>query len=183
MTQDDVDEGRLILLVGIAPVNPAEFVIFRISQLTTIPSVGGSGSERLQLEDIDNHYGLVYAIEEQPGDDVELHLATIRRIENGDPPLAERVQAWPLTGEAVVGTLDTPPTSPDQRSGRQIAEVIREHYRVVHGKRPREIAEPLDRPGGRVHFLTEDLRVAFELRHSSAALREIPDRGEKSYRH
>jgi phage tail sheath protein FI len=47
MTQDDVDEGRLILLVGIAPVNPAEFVIFRISQLTTIPSVGRSGSERL----------------------------------------------------------------------------------------------------------------------------------------
>ena len=34
MTQDDLDNGRLICLVGIAPVKPAEFVIFRISQLT-----------------------------------------------------------------------------------------------------------------------------------------------------
>lgn len=34
MTQDDVDNGRLICLVGIAPVKPAEFVIFRIGQHT-----------------------------------------------------------------------------------------------------------------------------------------------------
>ena len=34
MTQDDIDNGRLICLVGIAPVKPAEFVIFRISQKT-----------------------------------------------------------------------------------------------------------------------------------------------------
>jgi phage tail sheath protein FI len=34
MTQDDIDNGRLIILVGIAPVKPAEFVIFRISQKT-----------------------------------------------------------------------------------------------------------------------------------------------------
>jgi Bacteriophage tail sheath protein len=34
MNQDDIDNGRLIVLVGIAPVNPAEFVIFRISQKT-----------------------------------------------------------------------------------------------------------------------------------------------------
>jgi len=34
MTQDDIDNGRLICLIGIAPVKPAEFVIFRISQLT-----------------------------------------------------------------------------------------------------------------------------------------------------
>ena len=32
MTQDDIDNGRLIALVGIAPVKPAEFVIFRIGQ-------------------------------------------------------------------------------------------------------------------------------------------------------
>lgn len=32
MTQDDVDQGRLIALVGVAPVKPAEFVIFRIGQ-------------------------------------------------------------------------------------------------------------------------------------------------------
>jgi phage tail sheath protein FI len=30
MTQDDIDNGRLIALVGVAPVRPAEFVIFRI---------------------------------------------------------------------------------------------------------------------------------------------------------
>lgn len=34
MTQNDIDNGRLIVLVGIAPVKPAEFVIFRISQKT-----------------------------------------------------------------------------------------------------------------------------------------------------
>jgi phage tail sheath protein FI len=34
MTQDDIDNGRLICLIGIAPVKPAEFVIFRIQQMT-----------------------------------------------------------------------------------------------------------------------------------------------------
>ena len=34
MTQNDIDNGRLIILIGIAPVKPAEFVIFRISQKT-----------------------------------------------------------------------------------------------------------------------------------------------------
>lgn len=34
MTQDDIDNGRLICLIGIAPVKPSEFVIFRISQRT-----------------------------------------------------------------------------------------------------------------------------------------------------
>lgn len=38
MTQDDIDNGRLICVIGIAPVKPAEFVIFRIAQWT-----GGSG--------------------------------------------------------------------------------------------------------------------------------------------
>lgn len=32
MTQNDIDNGRLICLVGVAPVRPAEFVIFRIGQ-------------------------------------------------------------------------------------------------------------------------------------------------------
>jgi phage tail sheath protein FI len=32
MTQGDIDNGRLIMLIGIAPVKPAEFVIFRIGQ-------------------------------------------------------------------------------------------------------------------------------------------------------
>ena len=35
MTQDDFDKGRLICLIGVALVKPAEFVIFRISQETT----------------------------------------------------------------------------------------------------------------------------------------------------
>ena len=34
MTQDDIDNGRLIILVGVAPVKPAEFVIFRVQQKT-----------------------------------------------------------------------------------------------------------------------------------------------------
>ena len=34
MTQDDIDNGRLICVIGAAPVKPAEFVIFRISQYT-----------------------------------------------------------------------------------------------------------------------------------------------------
>ena len=32
MTQSDIDNGRLICLIGIAPVKPAEFVIFQIGQ-------------------------------------------------------------------------------------------------------------------------------------------------------
>jgi len=34
MTQDDLDDGRLICLVGVAPVKPAEFVIIRIGRWT-----------------------------------------------------------------------------------------------------------------------------------------------------
>jgi phage tail sheath protein FI len=34
MTQDDIDQGRLICEIGIAPSKPAEFVIFRIQQKT-----------------------------------------------------------------------------------------------------------------------------------------------------
>ena len=34
MTQDDIDNGRLIVEIGVAPVKPAEFVIFRITQWT-----------------------------------------------------------------------------------------------------------------------------------------------------
>jgi phage tail sheath protein FI len=32
MTQDDIDNGRLIILVGFAPLKPSEFVIIRIRQ-------------------------------------------------------------------------------------------------------------------------------------------------------
>lgn len=34
MTQDDIDNGRLICEIGVSPVKPAEFVIFRITQWT-----------------------------------------------------------------------------------------------------------------------------------------------------
>lgn len=30
MTQDDIDNGRLVILVGFAPVRPAEFIVLRI---------------------------------------------------------------------------------------------------------------------------------------------------------
>ena len=45
MTQDDIDNGRLICIIGIAPVKPAEFVIFRITQFT-----GGSEIEKLHAK-------------------------------------------------------------------------------------------------------------------------------------
>ena len=34
MSQNDIDSGRLICVIGVAPVKPAEFVIFRITQKT-----------------------------------------------------------------------------------------------------------------------------------------------------
>jgi phage tail sheath protein FI len=34
MTQNDLDNGRVITLIGVAPTYPAEFVIFRIGQWT-----------------------------------------------------------------------------------------------------------------------------------------------------
>ena len=34
MTQNDLDNGRLVCLIGVALLKPAEFVIFRIGQFT-----------------------------------------------------------------------------------------------------------------------------------------------------
>ena len=34
MSPDDIDNGRLICLIGVAPLKPTEFVIFRIGQKT-----------------------------------------------------------------------------------------------------------------------------------------------------
>lgn len=42
MTQNDLDNGRLVCLVGVAPLYPAEFVIFRIGQWTASASASGS---------------------------------------------------------------------------------------------------------------------------------------------
>lgn len=42
MTQDDIDNGRLIMIIGVAPVKPAEYVIIRIGQWD-----GGSETEEL----------------------------------------------------------------------------------------------------------------------------------------
>ena len=41
MTEDDIENGRLIMLIGFAPLKPAEFVIFRIGQWT----VGSDGPD------------------------------------------------------------------------------------------------------------------------------------------
>lgn len=38
MTQADIDVGRLICLVGVAPARPAEFVIVRIEMSTAAPT-------------------------------------------------------------------------------------------------------------------------------------------------
>jgi phage tail sheath protein FI len=32
MTQNDIDNGRLVIVVGVAPVAPAEFIVFQIGQ-------------------------------------------------------------------------------------------------------------------------------------------------------
>jgi phage tail sheath protein FI len=34
MTQNDLDNGRLVIVIGVAPVKPAEFVVFQIGQWT-----------------------------------------------------------------------------------------------------------------------------------------------------
>lgn len=39
MTQSDLDNGRLIVLIGVAPTKPAEFVVFRIGQWTADASI------------------------------------------------------------------------------------------------------------------------------------------------
>lgn len=38
MTQTDIDNGRAILLVGFAPIKPAEFTIIRLTLPTATPS-------------------------------------------------------------------------------------------------------------------------------------------------
>ena len=38
MTQADLDDGRLICVIGVARLEPAEFVIFRIGQYTASSS-------------------------------------------------------------------------------------------------------------------------------------------------
>ncbi len=45
MTQDDIDNGRLICIIGVAPVKPAEFVIFRLSQRTADSADAAGGGE------------------------------------------------------------------------------------------------------------------------------------------
>ena len=43
MTQDDIDNGRVISIIGVAPVKPAEFVIFRLARFQ-------GGSEMTELD-------------------------------------------------------------------------------------------------------------------------------------
>lgn len=57
MTQDDLDNGRLVCLIGVAVLRPAEFVIFRIGHWTSVRPRSkllkciGSHVERLSLSD------------------------------------------------------------------------------------------------------------------------------------
>jgi phage tail sheath protein FI len=41
MTQDDIAQGNLNIMIGFAPLKPAEFIVIRIQH-----SVGGSRPER-----------------------------------------------------------------------------------------------------------------------------------------
>jgi phage tail sheath protein FI len=44
MTQDDIDNGRLIAIVGFAPLKPQEFVVTKIQQMksgTDVEELGG----------------------------------------------------------------------------------------------------------------------------------------------
>ena len=34
MTQNQIDNGQLIVVIGVSPVKPAEFVIFRLAQFS-----------------------------------------------------------------------------------------------------------------------------------------------------
>ena len=34
MSQADLDAGRVVCLVGVAPIKPAEFLVFRVGQAT-----------------------------------------------------------------------------------------------------------------------------------------------------
>ena len=40
-TQDDIDRGIVNILVGFAPLKPAEFVVLQIQQITQQPQEGG----------------------------------------------------------------------------------------------------------------------------------------------
>ena len=44
MSRDDIMNGRLICNIGIAPTRPAEFVVFRVSQMTA-EAGGGEAAE------------------------------------------------------------------------------------------------------------------------------------------
>jgi phage tail sheath protein FI len=44
MTQNDIDNGRLVCFIGVAPFKPAEFVTFRIGQWTVDRKVCASGA-------------------------------------------------------------------------------------------------------------------------------------------
>jgi hypothetical protein len=50
MTQNDLDNGRLICLIGVAAIKPAEFVIFRIGQKTA--DINAKGGTDVAIEEL-----------------------------------------------------------------------------------------------------------------------------------
>ena len=42
VTQDDIDNGRLVCVIGVAPVKPAEFVVFRIRRSAVLQATSAS---------------------------------------------------------------------------------------------------------------------------------------------
>ncbi|HEX6559109.1 MAG TPA: phage tail sheath C-terminal domain-containing protein, partial [Longimicrobiales bacterium] len=53
MTQNDIDAGRLIVLIGVAPLKPAEFVIFAVHQTTASQAAGIAPTEAAAVVSVD----------------------------------------------------------------------------------------------------------------------------------
>jgi Bacteriophage tail sheath protein len=135
MTQDDLDNGRLVMLIGVAPVRPAEFVIFRIGQWTartrTEQPGPATGEPGLVLE-LAHHpvsadgfvlmvegetgwtvWNLVGGLDDAGPDDAVFALdAEAGRIAFGDgvhgavPPSGSGIQATYRYGSGLSGTID-----------------------------------------------------------------------------
>jgi len=67
MNQDDINYGRLFCVIGITPVFPAEFVIFRVQQKDPRAAAGLSTHQK-GLPDADRHQGRPVRLPLLPGD-------------------------------------------------------------------------------------------------------------------
>ena len=142
MTQNDLDNGRLICLIGVAPTYPAEFVIFRIGQWTADASYGADpGSEHLMATAVGD-------VSRQPVRRVQLHRGARRRPGGrlgGDDRrrLLGRVRAR-IRGEL----LGLPQRQRAREHGAQGAEHAQARRRDAQA-RPRRLDRPVHLGEGR----------------------------------